>query len=229
SKSTASSLHSRRMISSPSSVLRPRVLVSRFRVRHSGASGLPMPKAGNSRPSDNTSIVAHCLAKSTGSRKANDSTLTPNLIRRVRPASAAITLMHSRIGSRLIMRSVCHSESTPPASHRSTQRQNPATPEHGNSIRPSPIATFLGIFVLLGRPRQFNAEAGLTRSTPADLGRNYSCCLQSDMQQHIDGVTRRPFGLTSGRGGGNAGFRYIAAGGFASRRGGSPDDRGRGL
>src|SRR5205085_1670366 len=72
-------------------------------------------------------------------------TLTPNLRRRVRPARAAITLTHSRIGSRLIMRSVCHSESMPPASHRSTQRQNPATPANGNSIRPSPIATFLGI------------------------------------------------------------------------------------
>ena len=85
-----SSRHSRRMISSPSSVLRPRVLVSRFRVRHSGASGLPMPKAGNSRPSDRKSIVAHCLATSTGSRNASESTLTPNLSRRVRPASAAM-------------------------------------------------------------------------------------------------------------------------------------------
>jgi len=56
-----------------------------------------------------------------------------------------MTDMHSRIGSRLTTRSVCHSESTPPASHRSTQRQNPPTPENGNSIRPSPIATFLGI------------------------------------------------------------------------------------
>src|SRR6266404_376733 len=133
------------MISSPSSVLRPRVLVSRLSVRHSGASGLPMPKAGNRRPSDSTSIVAHCLASNTVSRNASDSTLTPNLSRRVRPASAAIALMHSRIGSRLTMRSVCHSESMPPASHRSTQRQNPATPANGNSIKPSPIATFLGI------------------------------------------------------------------------------------
>src|SRR6202022_3539526 len=51
----------------------------------------------------------------------------------------------SRIGSRLTIRSVCHSESMPPASHRSTQRQNPATPANGNSINPTPIATFLGI------------------------------------------------------------------------------------
>src|ERR1700730_7938553 len=93
------------MIPSPSSVLRPRVVVSRFRVRHSGASGLPMPKAGNRRPSDNTSIVAHCLASNTGSRNARDSTLTPNLSRRVRPAR----------------------------------------PANGNSITPTPIATFLGI------------------------------------------------------------------------------------
>src|SRR5437588_3741295 len=133
------------MISNPSSVLRPRVLVSRLSVRHSGASGLPMPKAGSRRPSDNTSIVAHCLATRTASRNASESTLTPNLSRRVRPASAAMTDMHSRIGSRLTTRSVCHSESTPPASHKSTQRQNPPTPENGNSIRPSPIATFLGI------------------------------------------------------------------------------------
>jgi len=35
----------------------------------------------------------------------------------------AIAVMHSSIGSRLSSRSVCHSESTPPASHKSTQRQ----------------------------------------------------------------------------------------------------------
>src|SRR5215467_242410 len=145
------------MISSPSSVLRPRVLVSRFKVRHSGPSGLPMPKAGNRRPSDRKSIVAHCLATSTGSRKASESTLTPNLSRRVRPARAAIRLMHSRIGSRLIMRSVCHSESTPPASQRSTQRQNPDTPSNGNSISPSPIATFLGILASLVDPLRLAA------------------------------------------------------------------------
>ena len=121
-------------------------------MRHSGASGLPMPKAGSSRPSDKTSIVAHCLATSTGSRNASDSTLTPNLSRRVRPANAAITLMHSRIGSRLTMRSVCHSESTPPDSHKSTQRQNPAIPENGNSIRPSPMAMFRDMGVLLSAP-----------------------------------------------------------------------------
>jgi hypothetical protein len=47
----------------------------------------------------------------------------PKRRRRVRPASAAIAAMHSRIGWRLTKRSVCHSESTPPASQRSTQRQ----------------------------------------------------------------------------------------------------------
>ena len=82
-----------------------------------------MPKAGSRRPSDSTSMVAHCLATSTGSRMASDTTFMPNLSRRVRPASAAIAVMHSSIGSRLSSRSVCHSESTPPASHRSTQRQ----------------------------------------------------------------------------------------------------------
>ena len=82
-----------------------------------------MPKAGSSRPSDSTSMVAHCLANSTGSRSASDTTFMPKRSRRVRPASAAITAMHSRIGWRLTSRSVCHSESTPPASQRSTQRQ----------------------------------------------------------------------------------------------------------
>ena len=82
-----------------------------------------MPKAGNSRPFDRKSIVAHCRATSTASRIASDSTLTPNLIRLVRPASAAIALMHSRNGCGLTSRSVCQIESTPPASHRSTQRQ----------------------------------------------------------------------------------------------------------
>ena len=57
-----------------------------------------MPKPGSSRPCDSTSIVAHCLASSTGSRNASDTTLTPNLIRRVRPAIAASAVMHSRIG-----------------------------------------------------------------------------------------------------------------------------------
>ena len=82
-----------------------------------------MPKAGNRRPSDSTSMVAHCLASSTGSRSASDTTFMPKRRRRVRPASAAIAAMHSRIGWRLTRRSVCHSESMPPASHRSTQRQ----------------------------------------------------------------------------------------------------------
>ena len=73
-----------------------------------------MPKAGSSRPSDSTSMVAHCLASSTGSRIASDTTFMPKLIRRVRPASAAIVVMHSRIGVRLTSRSVCQIESTPP-------------------------------------------------------------------------------------------------------------------
>jgi hypothetical protein len=123
SKSTLSSRHSRAMICSASSVRRPRVLVSMSSASHSGPSGLPMPKPGSSRPSESTSIVAHCLASSTGSRSASDTTFMPKRSRRVRPASAAITAMHSRIGCLLTSRSVCHSESIPPASQRSTQRQ----------------------------------------------------------------------------------------------------------
>jgi hypothetical protein len=123
SKSTLSSVHSRRITVSPSSVRRPRVLVSIPSASHSGPRGLPIPNPGSSRPSDSTSIVAHCLASSTGSRSASDTTFMPNFSRRVRPASAAIAVMHSRIGALLISRSVCQTESIPPASHRSTQRQ----------------------------------------------------------------------------------------------------------
>ena len=86
------------MISSASSVLRPRVAVSMCSVCHSGPCGLPMPNPGSSLPCDSTSIVAHCFASSTGSRNASDTTFTPNLIRRVRPAIAASAVMHSRIG-----------------------------------------------------------------------------------------------------------------------------------
>jgi hypothetical protein len=71
--------------------------------------------------------------------------------------------MHSRIGSRLTMRSVCHTESTPPASHRSTQRQKPATLSNGNSISPSPTATFLGIEKLLADV----AASAVSRPAPA--------------------------------------------------------------
>ena len=85
-KSTLSSRQSRVMISSASSVTRPRVAVSSPIACHSGAAGLPMPKAGSSRPSESTSMVAHCLATSTGSRKASETTFMPNFSRRVRPA-----------------------------------------------------------------------------------------------------------------------------------------------
>src|SRR3984893_13688504 len=127
------------MISRHSSVLRPRVLVSMPSACHSGASGLPMPKAGSRRPSDSTSMVAHCLASSTGSRNASDTTFIPNRMRRVRPAKAAIVVIDSRNGWRLTIRSVCQIESTPPASHMSIQRQYAAAPENGNSAQPSPI------------------------------------------------------------------------------------------
>ena len=145
SKSTLSSRHRRLMIASASSVRRPRVRVSTFSAFHSGPSGLPMPKAGSSRPSESTSIVAHCLASRTGSRNASDTTFMPKRSRRVRPASAAITDMHSRNGWRPISRSVCHSESTPPASQRSTQRQYPEMLANGNSIRPRPMATLTSV------------------------------------------------------------------------------------
>ena len=111
------------MISRHSSVLRPRVFVSIPSASHSGPSGLPMPKAGSRRPSDSTSMVAHCLASSTGSRNASDTTFMPNCMRRVRPAKAAIVVIDSRNGWRLTIRSVCQIESTPPASHMSIQRQ----------------------------------------------------------------------------------------------------------
>ena len=78
--------------------MRPRVFVSMPSACHSGASGLPMPKAGSRRPSDSMSMVAHCLASSTGSRNASDTTFMPNRMRRVRPAKAAIVVIDSRNG-----------------------------------------------------------------------------------------------------------------------------------
>src|ERR1700759_3097713 len=147
------------MISRHSSVLRPRVLVSTPSASHSGPSGLPMQKAGSKRPSDRTSMVAHCLASSTGSRNASDTTFMPNFMRRVRPAKAAIVFIDSRNGRGLTIRSVCQIESTPPASHMSIQRQYAAAPENGNSAQPSPIPTpmcapslFLFVHDLLGKP-----------------------------------------------------------------------------
>src|SRR3546814_19751219 len=86
-------------------------------------------------------MVAHCLAGSSGSRRLADATFMPNLMRRVRPASAAITLMHSRCVKVETSRSVCQSESTPPSSHRSTHCQNDASPEKGKSAKPSPTPT----------------------------------------------------------------------------------------
>ena len=49
---------------------RPRPLVSRPVAFQSGARAVPMPKAGSIRPPLSTSIVAHCLASSSGSRSA---------------------------------------------------------------------------------------------------------------------------------------------------------------
>src|ERR1700733_15036728 len=151
------------MISRHSSVLRPRVFVSTPSASHSGASGLPMPKAGSRRPSESTSIVAHCLASSTGSRNGSDTTFMPNRMRRVRPAKAATVVIDSRNGSRLTTRSVCHIESTPPASHMSIQRQYAAAPENGNSAQPSPIPIPMAVL-------------------PSALGRR-GCCF--DARRHV--------------------------------------------
>src|SRR3546814_2134259 len=52
----------------------------------------------------------------------------------------------------LTSRSVCHSESAPPSSHRSTSRQKPAAPSNGYSIRPSPTATLRAMPSSLRRP-----------------------------------------------------------------------------
>src|SRR3954470_9337128 len=145
------------MISRHSSVLRPRVLGSMPNACHSGASGLPIPNAGSRRPSDSMSIVAHCLASSTGSRNASETTFMPNFMRRVRPASAAIVVIDSRNGWRLTIRSVCQIESTPPASHMSIQRQYDAAPENGNSAQPSPIPTPMRALSLGRRGRGIDA------------------------------------------------------------------------
>ena len=141
---TLSPRHKRSMISSPSSVRVPRPLVSRPVDFQSGERMLPMPNAGSSRPLLSTSMVAHCLASSSGSRMPTDATFMPNLSRLVAPAIAAIALMHSRIGSLETSRSVCQSESTPPVSHISTQRQNPSAPANGKLASPIPMPMVMG-------------------------------------------------------------------------------------
>ena len=71
--------------------VRPRPRVSRPVASQSGARLLPMPNIGNRRPSLRTSMVAHCLASSSGSRRPSVATFMPNLMRWVAPASAAMT------------------------------------------------------------------------------------------------------------------------------------------
>ncbi len=88
-------------------------------------------------------MVAQALAVSTGSRSARLATFMPNFRRRLPPASAAMTLMHSSWGSRLIIRSLCQMESTPPASHRSTQRQKSGAAWNGKLAMPSPALTVM--------------------------------------------------------------------------------------
>ena len=126
------------MMSSASSTIRPRPSVGRPVAFQSGPRVLPIPNAGRRRPSLRKSMVAHCLARRSGSRSPTDATFIPNLMRRVAPASIAIALMHSRMGRRDTIRSVCQRESTPPSSQRSTHRRKAAPEENGSSMRPRP-------------------------------------------------------------------------------------------
>ena len=135
---TRSPRQSAAMMSSASSTRRPRPSVGRPVAFQSGPRVLPIPNAGRRRPSLKKSMVAHCLARRSGSRSPTEATFIPNLIRRVAPASIAIALMHSRMGRRETSRSVCQSESTPPSSQRSTHLRNAAPDENGSSMRPRP-------------------------------------------------------------------------------------------
>jgi hypothetical protein len=90
-------------------------------------------------------MVAHCLASSSGSRRPTEATFMPNFSRQVAPASAAITLMHSSMGSRDTRVSVCQRESMPPSSHICTQRQKPLAPSNGEVARPVPTATPMSV------------------------------------------------------------------------------------
>ena len=76
-------------------------------------------------------MVAHCFASSSGSRSGSTTTFMPNFSRSVPPASAAISASGSSAGCGETRRSLCHSESMPPPSHSSTQRQKARGPENG--------------------------------------------------------------------------------------------------
>ena len=85
------------------------------------AAGVVAPadaKPGNGNANGHQKL--HCRAFHASGEGVDDGSGTTTA---VITHNAAIAAMHSRIGWRLTRRSVCHSESTPPASHRSTQRQ----------------------------------------------------------------------------------------------------------
>src|SRR5262245_14673059 len=130
------------MISRASSARRPLPAWGRLVAFHSGAIAGPTPKAGSSRPPLRKSIVAHCFASTSGSRKLTTVTFMPNLSRSVAPASAAITLIDSSCGSADTRRSVCHSESRSLASQRSMKRQNARASANGSWASPSPTRIF---------------------------------------------------------------------------------------
>ena len=157
------------MTSRASSTRRPRPSVGRPVAFQSGPRVLPIPNAGSRRPSLRKSMVAHCLARRSGSRSPTDATFIPNLMRRVAPASIAIALMHSRMGRRDTIRSVCHRESTPPSSHRSTHRRNAAPEENGSSMRPRP--TPIVIANLLRSPGNARQHPGRTACSESGFDR----------------------------------------------------------
>ena len=99
--------------------------------------------------------MAHSAASAMGSRSGSTTTFMPNLSRSVAPASAAIRLIVSSCGrgeaSLASKRSDCHSESTSPSSHSSTQRQNARVEENGNAAIPSPTRTLTGASSDAGR------------------------------------------------------------------------------
>ena len=116
--------HNRRITSSPSSVLRPRVFVVQVTARPIWYQGSADTEGRSRRPFDRKSIVAHCRATSTASRIANDNTLTPNLIRLRAPGERRqrAHAFEKRRRADAAGRSA-RSNRRRPASHRSTQRQ----------------------------------------------------------------------------------------------------------
>ena len=121
----------------------PRPLVSRPVAIKSLDKALPTPNAGRRRPPDSTSMVAHALAVSTGSRSPMLATFMPNLSFLLPPANAAITLITSRLGAFSIMRSLCQIESMPPLSQRFTQFQKPLPSSNVKFAIPIPAPTVI--------------------------------------------------------------------------------------